>query len=163
MACCSQTPPESLPWAEANGLFYTRDLTRAQEEIPFTIVLPSYVPDLRTDPPPPIIVGPLKEYQDSDSVQIDIVYGVDLGNELLGAIYIIESSSPITPPDPAFNPQYEIIEIGGKSVTKWESPPESARYKIAFVFSHGNIYFSVEFDYFPSKDEAIKVIESMIN
>ena len=45
----SDTPPKPLPWAEAYGRFYTRDLARAQEEIPFPIILPSYVPDKRTD------------------------------------------------------------------------------------------------------------------
>ncbi|MGD9116722.1 MAG: hypothetical protein PVJ61_06050 [Dehalococcoidia bacterium] len=156
---CS-TSPESLPWEESYGQFYTRDLARAQEEIPFPIVLPSYVPDERTDAPPPSITGPLREYQDDDRVKVEVLYFVDLGNEILGIIEIEENNYPVLPGDPELNPDLERIEVCGWEVIKVEGDFQQGP-GIIYFFSQDNIYFVVGIYDFPP-GEAQKVIESML-
>jgi hypothetical protein len=150
----------TLPWEEFNGQFYTRDLVRAQAEIPFTIVLPSYVPDERTDAPPPGITGPLTEYQYDDRVKVEILYLVDLGNEILGTIEIEEANYPVLPGDPELNPDLERIELCGKEVIKTEGN-FSQGLGVIFFFSRDNIYFVAGVYDFPA-EEAIKIVESMI-
>ena len=156
----SVAPPKSLPWAEMYGRFYTRDLARAQEEIPFRIILPSYVPDKRKDAPPPGIDGPLRGYQYDDEVEIHVLYHVDLGGEVLGTIQISESNYPVLPGDPKLNPKYEAIEIRDKRLIKTEGN-FSLGPGFFFFFDDSSIYFVVELYYF-SYEEAIKIVESMI-
>jgi len=59
VGCGSPTEPEPLLWVEEGGLFYIRDLARAQEEIPFLIVVPSHLPSEGEDVKIPAIRGPL--------------------------------------------------------------------------------------------------------
>jgi hypothetical protein len=153
-------PPETLPWEEFDGQFYTRDLARAQEEIPFPIVLPSYVPDVRTDAPPPSITGPLKEYQHENKVEIEILYIVDLGSEIHGIIQINESNYSILPGDPELNPDLEPIEICGKEVIKTEGNFSQGP-GVIFFFIQESIYFYVGVYNFTSEDE-VKIVESLI-
>ena len=160
----SSTPPatanETLPWSEAYGRFYTTDLARAQEEIPFPIILPSYVPDKRKDAPPPGITGPLGEYQYNDEVQVDILYSVDLGDKVPGIIEISESNYPVLPPDPRLNPEFEAVEIYGKRMVKTEGDFGLGP-GVAFFFSCDTIYFVVTLHNFPA-EEAVKIVESII-
>ncbi len=159
-AGCAKTPPEPLPWEEDHGRFYTLDLARAQEEIPFPIVLPDYVPDRRKDAPPPTITGPLRGYQYDDKVKIRVMYGVDLGGKVFGMIEISESDYPILPPDPDLNPGYETVDIRGKRVLKREGDWAPGT-KVVFYFNHEGIYYIVDVYDFPA-EEAVKIVESMI-
>ena len=155
----SVTPPKPLPWEETYGRFYTKDLTRAQEEIPFPIILPSYVPDKRKDAPPPDIIGPLTEFRDDNDIGVDIKYLLYLGDEILGQIIIKQSNRHISLGDPQLNPELEKIEIDGKWVIKTKdsfAPNESW-----FSFNLENVYFLVYFQGLPT-EEAIKIVESMI-
>jgi hypothetical protein len=155
-----QVSPETLPWEEYNGQFCTLDLARAQEEIPFTIILPSYIPDEQTAPPLPDITGPLREYQCDDKVKVEILYIVDLGNETFGIIEIEENNYPVLPGDPELNPDLERIEICGREVIKTEGNFSQGPGAI-FFFSQDNIYFVTGLYNFPT-EEALKVLESML-
>ena len=160
MGFSCQVSPETLPWEVSGGQFYTRDLARAQKEIPFPIVLPSYVPDKRTDAPPPGITGPLREYQYNDKVKVDILYIVDLGSEILGIIDISEHNYLIIPGDPELNPDLEPIEICGKEVIKTEGDYSQGP-GVVFYFSQDNIYFVVGVYNFTA-EEAVKIIVSIL-
>ena len=135
-------------------------MARAQKEIPFPIVLPSYVPDERTDAPPPDITGPLREYHYDDKVKVDILYIVDLGSEIPGIIEISESNYPVLPGDPELNPDLEPIEICGKKVIKTEGN-YSQGLGVIFYFNQNEIYF-VAGVYNFTAGEAVKVVESIL-
>jgi hypothetical protein len=152
--------PEALPWEVSGGRFYTLDLARAQEEIPFPIVLPSYVPDKRTDAPLPDITGPLKEYQTDDKVKVEILYIVDLGSEIHGIIQIEEVNYTLIPGDPELNPDLEPIEICGKEVIKTEGNYSQGP-GVKFYFNQDNIYFVVGVYNF-TDEEAVKIVGSIL-
>jgi hypothetical protein len=160
---CTQTQsdnvPEPLPWIEHNdiGLFETTDLARAQDEIPFDIIVPTYIPDERNSAPLPSIRGPLREFQSSGKIIVEILYIVDIGHEEnSGLIKITEQDRPIESEDS----KSKIVEIKGKRVVKWEGN-FSLGPGFFFFFDDSGIYYVVEVYYF-SYDEAIKIVESMI-
>ena len=146
---------------EGQGQFCTNDLARAQAEIPFTILLPTYIPDERQDALLPQIEGPLRTSDDDNEVEVIVRYAVYLDSDITGHIFIRERNSTLLPPDPELNPDYEYLDIRGKRLVKTEGnfPLGSG---IIFYFSHDNIYFVVE-TYNLSAEEALKVVESMID
>jgi hypothetical protein len=167
--CCPETgvdntPPAtengSLYWMEVQGRFATNDLVRAQAEIPFNIVLPTYIPDSRFDKPLPHIEGSLRTSSNDDDIEVIVRYLLYLGDDIPSQIFIRERNSPISMGDPELNPQLELIEIDGKSVTKTRDDWGSG-YTAYFSFNSDNIYFVVETLYIPT-EEAMKVVESLI-
>lgn len=148
---------EKLPWEESFGRFYTKDITRAQKEIPFQILLPTYIPNGQKNSIIPQLTGPLRQYQYDGKVEINILYLVKLDNGVVGTISINESNYPVLPGDPSINPGLESIEINEKVVIREGNPPDT----IYYYFTQNNIYFVTIFYDFPSA-EALKVIESMI-
>lgn len=154
-------PPSSanevLYWAEVQGRFYTKNLTRAQEEIPFSIAIPGYLPGKPKNTLLPDIAGPLKEYQQDPEVRIHILYVIDLGNEARGTIEIEESNFPVIPPDPKLNSIVEHVRIAGETVVKVSDNPES----LQFFFNRNGIYIFVE-SHNLADEEVLKVVESMI-
>ena len=171
--CCPETgfdntsPPTStstengsLYWMEVQGRFATNDLVRAQAEIPFKIVLPTYIPDSRVDIPLPHIEGPLCISSNDNDIEVIIRYLLYLGDDIPSQIFITESNSHISLGDPELNPQLELIEIDGKSVIKTRDDWGSG-YTAYFSLSSDNIYFIVETLYLPT-EEAMKVVKSLI-
>ena len=149
----------SLYWIEVQGRFSTNDLAKAQAEIPFNIVLPTYIPDERKDFLLPHIEGPLY-VSSNDNIEIIIRYPLYLGNDIPSHVFITERNSHISLGDPEVNPQLELIEIDGKSVTKTRDDWGSG-YGAYFSFSSNNIYFIVETLNLPT-EEAMKVVKSLI-
>jgi hypothetical protein len=167
--CCPETgvdntPPAtengSLYWMEVQGRFATNDLARAQAEIPFNIVLPTYIPDNREDAPLPHIEGPFRISIDDNEAEVIIRYLLYLGNDVHGHIFITERNSVIVPPDPELNPGYEYLEMRGKRLVKMEGNFALGPGTI-FYFNHDNIYFKIEVYNF-STEEAMKIVESLI-
>lgn len=157
----SSAANESIYWTEQEGRFYTNDLARAQAEIPFPIVLPTYIPDKRQDTPPPGIDGPLRTGRDDNEIVVHIKYGFYLGQELLGYIMITESNYPYSLGDPEINLELERIEIEGMFVVKTKdswSPGFDAYYS----FDSNNISYIVETHNLPN-EESGKIVESMLN
>jgi hypothetical protein len=151
---------DALPWAEAYGQFYTRDVARAQAEIPFRIVLPSYVPERPGEARPPNLDGPLRDYQFDGRVELRIFYSVELGNEEPGLIYIVETNYVRVPGDPRLNPDLKEGQIRGKQVI-WTEGDFGLGPGVKYYFSQDNVYFSVGIYNFP-REEAFKIVESMI-
>lgn len=146
-----------LPWEESYGRFYTKDIARAQKEIPFPILLPTYVPNEQKGSSLPQVTGPLRAYQYDGEIEINILYLVNLDSGVVGTIDINESNYPVLPGDPKINPGLESMEINGEIVIREGNPPDS----IYYYFNQNSVYFVVIFYDFPS-DEALKVIESMV-
>lgn len=149
---------ELLPWIEEHGRFYTKDVARAQKEIPFTIILPKYIPSKSNDKLLPELNGPLMGYQKDNEVQIEILYVYinDKDNEVPAHIKILESNYPSLPPDPKLNPGVNVIEMRGKSVFKEGNASDST-----FWFHQNKIWYVMIFRNIPD-NEALKVIKSMI-
>lgn len=156
--CSPQASSQALPWKVYQGQFYTRDFERAQAEIPFTIVLPKYLPG-KPHNILPEINGPLKEYQHDNRVEVIIDYPIDLGGEKTGLINIIENNYPVFPPDPALDTDVEFIEISGICMVKSTNKVNP----VQFFFNHNEIYFHVQFYHYNLPiEEAVKVIASMV-
>ena len=147
---------QEIPWVEGNGQFIIKDISRAQNEIPFTLILPHYLEKLNSIYPD--IHGPLREYQ-TDKVKIEISYAVNLEENINHIIFITEYNYPVYPSDPNLNDHIEYAEINGSEIVKTVdnlSPP-------TFHFVQDEIYVFVELLNFPFPvEEAIKIIESMI-
>ena len=67
---CSSQPK----WIEYEGQFATKDFKKAQDEIPFTIIMPTYLPYSQQDESIADIQGPLKEYQ-GDEIETKVKIG----------------------------------------------------------------------------------------
>ena len=150
----------NLAWEEFQGCFYTTDLDRAQGEIPFTILLPTYLPDSEQKTIRPSIDGPLAQFQSDNEIEVNVKYGFDLGYDLPGIILITESNYPLSLGDPELNPELERVEIEGISIikTKEDWSPGSDAY---YSFSSNNIYYVVEIHNLPN-EESNKIVNSMI-
>jgi hypothetical protein len=148
---------DAVYFTEDHGAFYTNQLTKAQSEIPFTIILPKYIPAqpntsrIRL----PGFKGPLKSTQ-TLKIELDITYVVDFDSDTKGIVTISENNYPVTAPDPALNPDEKYINVNGKQMVTEESSSGSA-----FWFDQDGIYIMVVFDNV-SSEEAFKVIESMV-
>lgn len=158
-AGCSQTQSNNsaklLPWIEYNGAFMTTNFTRAQDEIPFRIILPTYIAEDYQEIPLPGIKGPLKRFQKKGEVEIEIDYIITYSSDNYGFVTITESERAIIPGN-----SENATEINGKRVVLW-----SGNYSLGpgyfFFFEGSDIYFIVETNRI-SYEESIKIVESMI-
>lgn len=152
---------ETLLWYETGSRFDTNDVSRAQEEIPFKIVLPTYLPDDQenTNTHLPQITGTLKEYQSDNKTEIEIFYMIYLTNDIRGIVRINEANFPIIPGDPNVDPRYSNIEIGGKLIVKTEGDFAEGP-GVVFFFNQDGVYFVVGVYNF-SYEESVRIIESI--
>jgi hypothetical protein len=128
--------------------FDTTDIARAQEHIPFTIVMPTYVPALKLGATPDID-GSL-EISDPSQAEIRIRYQI----YRQGIITITETTHNFSLGEPSVDPDLERIQIGNKAVVR-------TRDNQNFSFTSNNLNFVIQ-AYFVSGDEVYKVVESMI-
>ena len=156
---CTQGPAEDIFWVvDSQGMFHTSDLERAQQEIPFTIIVPTYLPD-NLDPDSPYeIGGPLNDSSENENITVWISYRAE-GEHI---IEIEENSETfIMLPTSEFNPIY--LDIAGVQVLQQETYLYGGTTieGIRFDWNQGGLTFSVlVFSY--SQEEAIKIVESMI-
>ena len=129
--------------------FGTNDITRAQEHIPFAIILPTYLPYNGTGQNVPTISGPLETY--NNEFQVTLSYGVPGG----GLVIIDESNCPISYGNPELNYGLERIVVNGKDAIRSIKDTE-------FSFRSGDVYFVIASFNLPG-EEVRKVFESLIN
>jgi len=156
----STSPSEPSKWWVYEGVFQTNSLHRAQEEIPFDIVIPAYIPYSNETNIQLNIIGPLNEGRVSDRITLEILYAIDLENDITGWIWIEEFNHKMLPPDTELNPRYENISISGRDVVITEGNFPRGPGTV-FHFNRDGIYFYVEISNF-TREEAIKVVESML-
>lgn len=137
----------SLIWVNNNIEFSTYDIARAQARVPFTIILPAYLPD--TKQRLPIIHGPLDCSSNNGICEIRLTYAVLSG----GLILISEGQYPANSKLPEIQGR-EWVDIAGTQVLKDKS-------NTVFNFDSGGLGFWVYTENVPG-DESIKVVESII-
>jgi hypothetical protein len=141
-----------------DGHFYTFNREKAQEEIPFPIIMPGYIPtDKLGYSPKPLISGPLKKHQTGDGVEVRILFQVFYVGNMVIPYEIHEYNYPVLPPAPEDSPDLMYYEVSGVSVVSHEIQGQSTDY----YFNYKSIYFVVN-SYEITSEEVYKMIESMI-
>jgi len=138
--------------------FYTNNLARAQDRVPFPIVLPGYFPDKAKRIVGPCIEGPLIAGSDNET-EVIVRYDVYL-SEAWSQIFIKETDRQYWHPETQPYLHTSLVEIGGKQVSKTEVDHPLGPGTL-WGFSSDSTYFFVELYNFPA-DEAMKIVESII-
>jgi hypothetical protein len=142
---------------DQNKHFHTNDVERAQREVPFDIIFPTYLPDGMDPQKPTVIDGPTKSLGYRE-VEIEIKY-IDADRR----IYINEQNVRLTwEPTKELDPVY--LDISGIKVLhqKTGMVGSSGRTEgLGFYWNQGDLTISVDI-YSISKEEGIKIIESMV-
>jgi hypothetical protein len=144
--------------------FATNDLAKAQKEIPFEIVLPTYIPGKEHNRQM-VIDGPLDS--EGTTVEIRIKYDVDIGDPKAAMILITETNKNISLGDIQLDPDLEVINIAEFEVTK--SKDGFSKTDTYFSFNHNDVYYLVEMSLFENNnsfkidEESLIIVESLIN
>jgi len=158
---------EHLAWETDNmrGMFYTYDLERAQSEMPFKIILPTYLPDNMREYP--YLEGTLKHGVSADEPEVRVIIQ-EVEAWKGGGIEIYERNYTMLPPSTEDNPELFYIDIEGIQVLVHklglsQGSPEktSTTQGWRFWWRQGSIYFEAsvyQYDW----GTATKMIESMI-
>ena len=139
------------------NFFHTNDIQRAQLEVPFTIILPTYVPNDMGSDYSFQIDGPIK---DLNYHEVEIKISYVKGDR---SIYISEQNvrlvmGPIQELDPIY------IDIAGTKVLRQKAQMAGSSgitEGLVFDWNQNGFTFAVEVFYI-DEEETIKVIESMI-
>jgi hypothetical protein len=148
-------------WEENENRFNTNDSERAQKDIPFPIIIPTYLPRNNPKKVLPDIEGPLSQFQDGNNIEIIIRYSLDIGNYLPGAIMASESNFAYSLGEPVLDPDLELIEIEGIPVVKTKDD-FSGGSDAYYSFNSKDIYYNVETHGIPN-EESNEIVESMVN
>jgi len=158
LGCPQSSSEETHGFVDSQGMFRTNDLERAQQEIPFTIILPQYLPDNLNPYNPYEIGGPPKGSSGNGNIRVWILYKAEGKPE----IKVIENSEKfLMLPNPDLNPVY--LDIAGVQVLQQNDDlyGDPIIEGLQFNWNQSGRTFSVEvFEY--SQDEGIKIVESMI-
>jgi hypothetical protein len=157
---CNNNPKFDTYWfQDPNGFFHTNDVKQAQEEIPFNIIIPSYLPE-DIDLNMMEIYGPIKRTIGDHviGIEVDITY---VSEEYRILIYEDNTGAIVNP-----NPELEqvVINIAGEKVLQQVAQALSAsgiEEGIRFDWNYKELSFTVKV-YGLTEDEGIKIIESMI-
>jgi hypothetical protein len=144
---------DRIMWAEYNGRYSTNNVTRAQHHVPFTILLPTYIPQIGETAPIPIIDGPL-DYLNTTEKEINIKYVVSLTS------YIVINESNYYQYGFGDNKDNEMMEINGKQVIKSKENSSQIRDHY-FSYNSLSTHLKIYFHDIPA-EEAMLVIESLI-
>ncbi len=153
---------QSKEWGDFPTL-RTRDIAEAQQNVPFQIVLPAYLPGNME--PPPWISGPAGNSSDGDYLIVALNYiSAEPDADYTAYLSIQEANQP---GDIDFGQEgYGYDVINGVDV-KWSSAPMSEKNKSSdirfcqFFWNQGNTGFTVTIYGFP-QSEAMKVVTSII-
>ena len=154
----NQTTNNSYLIKDSKGHFHTNDVNLAQREIPFTIVVPSYIPECFGNDYFYEITGPyINEFENTTDVKIR--YAKDDYD-----IYISEISRRITMmPNEELEPIY--YDISGtrvlRQITQFITGTGNI-FGLGYYWNPDGLTFEVE-TFNISEEEGLKIVESMIN
>lgn len=149
-----------LLWNEAQGRFYTNDITKAQAKIPFNIILPTYIPYDGQTFPLPIIDGLLETDNLDNSIKVNITYNTFSSNIPPGIILITEANYKVSLGDVQLNPELEVIDIGNIEVIKTRD--DFSEIDAYFSFNDNGVYYVIETHYL-THEESLKIVVSIID
>ncbi len=155
---------ENYWFTDPPEIFHTNDAEQAQGEIPFTLILPKYLPD---DVPsiPYMIEGPIRGTCPEDEILIRVTY---LANYEGGpSIYIDELNSEVTQYPSSESSTY--LNIAGIKVLEEETgafviyPSGDDEYEqgLSYSWNRNGVHFDVDV-FGCDRDEARRIVESMI-
>jgi hypothetical protein len=145
--------PDGIVWSEYDGRYSTNNVERAQHHIPFTILLPTYIPQKGELVPAPVIDGPL-DYSKATEKEINIKYVI------WPTSYIMINESNCYQYGFGDDKDNETIEINGKQIIK--SKEKSSQISDHFFsYNSVNIHLKVYFHDITAED-ALMVVESLI-
>lgn len=159
--CIQPGTSQKVFWVvDSYGVFHTDSLERAQQEVPFTIILPTYLPENIDHHHPYEISAPVR---DSGSVVTDVIVEILYRAKGKIAITIRETSGiSIMEPNPEDEPVY--LDISGVKVlcqkTYLYGGPVIEE-GLLFPWNQNGRTFGVRVYTF-SQDEGIRIVESMI-
>ncbi len=164
-SCSCDNSKKSLYWeVEGQRTFFTNDLKRAQDEIPFEIILPTDLPRNLQDEPD--IIGILQEsWLDTES-KLDVSYQA-IDEVIVGRVYITEWLYPINLSQPEYDSECQYLNIDGTQIVEcandWNvhSPDGTLLLGFIFYWKYNDTYFRASIHGY-GHNEAVKVIESMI-
>ena len=152
-----------LWFVDHRGVFHTYNIEKAQAQIPFRIILPTYFPpDLSTDP---LFEGLMEETQPEASVGIRVKYREVVGGSYLIRINESNWTATILPSSESTSRYLDIQDTevlvnetdGAMTEDGWESHPA-----LSFWWKKNGVLFHVTIGKY-TEDEAIKIIKSMID
>lgn len=150
------TENHSLYWNEIQGRFSTNDLTRAQDQVPFRLILPTYIPGKVADMQ---IAGPIRSLATNSMVEVMIRYLLRTRSQRIAQLILTETNDGLSLGDPNLNSDLETTEIKGLSVVKTKDTfSKRAAY---FSFNHASVYYVLELNDLPV-EEGMRIVESII-
>ena len=156
-SCVSESNNKSHWFVDENGNFHTNDVSLAQKKIPFTIIIPTYLPDIMGTNYPYQIDGPVKADKYHE-VEVYISYYKD--DKM---IFITENNiTRIMSPTKELNPVY--LDIAGTRVLRQIAQQMSSTKiteGLGFDWIQNRLTFRVD-TYSFNEDESFKIVESMI-
>jgi hypothetical protein len=155
-SCNSDSSNEASWFRDPQGHFHTNDVERAQKEIPFTIILPQYLPEYM-DPNLFKIIGPFKDaYLEGIEIEIEYITGDNL-------IYISEQNVRLVmEPNEEMEPVY--YNIAGTRVLRQQSflyGASETKEGLRFDWNQDGLTFAVSV-FSISEEEGLKIVESMV-
>jgi hypothetical protein len=157
IGCNPESNAKSHWFVDENGYFHTDNVTLAQKKIPFTIVVPTYIPDVFVTNYQYEIIGPFKNIL-PNNIEVEIQYWDDKHQ-----IYISEYNvKEVVLPNEELKPIY--YEIAGIRVLRQTTGLTSSSGRIeglSFDWNMDGLTFEVKIFNIP-EEEGRKIVESMI-
>jgi hypothetical protein len=155
--CLIDTGSNTFWVIDSDNHFHTTDIERAQNEVPFSIIFPTYLPDGMDPKSPNLISGPIKALGYHE-VEIIIDY-VDDDRR----VYIYEQNVRLNwQPTEELDPIY--LDIAGIKILCQKAQMLSSSGTtegLGFHWNQDSLTISVSI-YSISQEEGIKIIESMV-
>jgi hypothetical protein len=155
--CIAESNDKSRWFVDENGHFHTNDVKLAQKEIPFTIVVPTYIPDVFVTNYQYEIIGPFKNIL-PNNIEVEIQYWDDKHQ-----IYISEYNiKEVMLPNEELKPIYfEVARIRVLRQTTGLTSSSGRIEGLSFDWNTNGLTFEVEIFNIP-EEEGRKIVESMI-
>jgi hypothetical protein len=160
LSCASPEVTLKPYWVENEDKFFTNEVTKAQVQTPFPLIIPTYVSHKPAKWNIPDLEGSLFSKTNDSKQEVIIKYILYTDDKLSGMISINENNKNISLGDPELNPELEEIELLGipaiKTKDEWSS---GVTVYISFSFNY--ISYLTTTDYVGT-EETIKITESII-
>jgi hypothetical protein len=164
-ACSTKNTPASTLMSSPSSTFVEQnEVTQMQKKIPFTIILPEYLPEEFNDLPPQLVsyIG------SKNQVNLDVYYYSLTSPKRISILEYVPSESLSPDILKKVNPDYTILEMNGIQVLEKKMLADVVRntqtirgYSYNYIWMLKDVYFLVEL-FELDQAESRKIIQSMI-